>query len=100
MRITNWEVVMWMQEVQQNQKEWRTDRRGIEETSLALSIPSLGLKLRSAVFGGIIYMDLEHRSSSEGGATINALGRADGFDSLEWLAHECAGDSNPARGSN
>lgn len=43
-------------------------------------------------------MDLEHWSSSEGGATITALGRADGFDSLEFLARECAGESSPARG--
>lgn len=60
----------------------RTDRRGTE-ASLALNTPSIGLKLRSALSYGIIYVDLEHQSSAEGGVTINALGTADGWDNPE-----------------
>lgn len=32
---------------------------------------------------GIVYMELEHQSSAQGGETMNALGTADGFDSPE-----------------
>lgn len=65
------------------------------EASQALSTPSPGPPLRSALSCGIISMDLEHQSSAEGGATMNALGTADGLDSPEWWAHKRVGESSP-----
>lgn len=55
------------------QKSTGQTEGGIEETSGTLSIPSLGLKLQSAVCCGIIYTDLDHHAVQRVGQQLMPL---------------------------